>query len=266
MAEQNKPPRARANARLLGLIRSSESADNESDSFNPWAMAFHDSRYELTQGLNPKEVASIYECWLRQNNIFQEAERVWTGPFMHRPFAQRQAASFCLSVKTDIESGDGFAVMEALALCVAHGLALPNWLSVAFIERYQRVVSGECKGWGEKEAFGSVVPKGKNLAGVVAVSKFGPWAYEVAVELLSIDPNRPIDVGLYEEVGEKISRKATQVQSLIKQYCNNGLYPPLKYLRDGLLAGKPAGEVFCAWGEAKHQERLRAMGLESYQH
>jgi hypothetical protein len=53
MAEQNKPPNARANARLLGLIRSSESEDNESDSFNPWAMAFHDSRKDLTQGLNP---------------------------------------------------------------------------------------------------------------------------------------------------------------------------------------------------------------------
>lgn len=266
MAEQNKPPNARTNARLLGLIRSSESEDNESDAFNPWAMAFHDLRCESTQGLAPKVVASIHEAWQRQNNIFQEAERVWAGPLLHRPLLQRMAASFCLSVKTDIESGDGFAVMEALAQCVAHGLASPNWLSVAFIERYQRVISGECKGWGEKEAFGSVVPKGRNLAGVVAGSKFGPWAYEVAVELLSIDPNRPIDVGLYEEVGEKISRKATQVQSLIKQYCNDGLYPPLKYVRDGLLTGKPLGEVVCAWAQAKHQERLRAMGLESYQH
>ena len=147
MAEQNKPPHARTNARLLELIRNSEPEDNGSDSFNPWAMAFHDLRCESTQGLAPKVVASIHEAWQRQNKIFQEAERVWAGPLLHRPLLQRMAASFCLSVKTDIESGDGFAVMEALAQCVAHGLASPNWLSVAFIERYQRVISGERKGW-----------------------------------------------------------------------------------------------------------------------
>ncbi|OIQ72398.1 hypothetical protein GALL_459800 [mine drainage metagenome] len=180
---------------------------------------------------------------------------------MHMPFLQLGAAHFCLSVKADIESGDGFAVMEAIAQCAAHGLVLPNWLSVAFLERYQRVIDGECKGWGEKEAFGSVVPKGKNLAGVVATSKFGPWAYEVAIDLLSTNSSRPIDVWLYEEVGEKIGRKATQVQSLINKYCSDGFYPPLKYVRDSLLTKKALGEVFCAWSHAKHKDELRAYGL-----
>lgn len=259
MFDQNAPPNERANARVLGLIRGGTES-LKTDSFDPWAMAHHDLKLDAVRNPSSIECESMLEAWELQKAFYLEADRVYAGAFMHGPNAQVAAASFCLSVKNVIEAGDGVAVMEAIAQCAAHGLVLPNWLSAAFIERYQRVMSGECKGWGEVEAFGAIVPKGKNLAGVVAVSRFSPWAYEVAVELLSKNANRPIDVSLYEEIGLTIGRSATQVQSLIKQYLKEGLYPPLRHVKDGLLAGKCLAEVCGAWVDEKHQAALAGAG------
>ena len=94
------------------------------------------------------------------------------------------------------------------------------------------------------------------------MSKFEPWAYEVAIELLSDNPKRPIDVSLYEDVGEKINRKATQVQALIKSYCrrNDCIFPPLKYVRDGLVGGVVFEDVCAAWRLLDTNIQLAAIG------
>lgn len=259
MFEPNGPPNERANARLLGLI-GTRNSDSTNDAFDPWLMALYDLDFDSIGEASRQVRADVLKAWGLQKEYYVQAEAVWAGPYMRRPFAQVGAASFCLKARTAINAGDGVAVMEAVAQCAAHGLVLPNWLSVAFIERYQRVMSGECKGWGEVEAFGAIVPKGKNLAGVVAVSRFSPWAYELAVELLSKNANRPIDVGLYEEIGLTIGRSASQVQSLIKQYLKEGLYPPLTCLKGGLLAGKCLAEVCSSWVDEKHQAALAGAG------
>lgn len=262
MSEIKRPPSERAGERLLRLIQNTESAAVEMIAFDPWAVAANDDLLSSIKDTPDPEKSPVYIAWVRHYRLKVDAQKVWNGPILRSPFEQVYAATVCLHVKARIESGDGFAVMEAVAKCATHGLVMPAWLSVAFVERYQRVVSGASKGWGEADAFGSAIPKGKNLAGLVATSKFEYWAYEVATDLLCALPDRPIDVGFYEEIGEAIDRKSTQVQSLVKQFCKDGFHPPLKYIKGGLLSGFPLDLIFSNWENERHDRALSAMGYE----
>lgn len=260
--ESGSPPHVRGLERLLGSIRGIGMPGWQVDSFNPWKMAFYDSiMHKMKPGMDGGEDPN-FVAWVRARELCKQAEKNWDGPLMQRPDAQVRAAAFCLKWKDAIESGDGVAVMESVAQCAAHGLVLPGWLAVAFVGRYQRVMMGMCEGWDDSEAFGSVVPKGKNIAGVRAVAQLEPWAYEVAIELLLEKPKRPIDVYLYEQVGERISRKATQVQTLIKQHCNDGFHAPLIFIRDGLLNGDSLEKVMLDWGDTRHEAFMKAEGWE----
>ena len=262
MTEQNISPIERSTARLLALIENTESAAVDVISFDPWAVAANDLLFSSITNEPDPENHPVFIEWVRQYHLKVGAQKVWSGPLLRSPTEQVYAATFCLESKAAIESGDGFAVMEAIAQCAAHGLVMPAWLAVAFVGRYQRVVSGACKGWGEGDAFGSAIPKGKNLAGLVAVSTFASWAYEVATELLSTNSSRPIDVGLYEEIGVRIGRKATQVQSLIRTFCKDDFHPPLKYVKAGLLAGRSLVDVFLNWENERHEKELAAIGFK----
>lgn len=261
--ESGSPPHARGLGRLLGLIRDTGVPGWQVDAFNPWKMAFYDSilhkmEPSIDGGKNPNFIE-----WIRARELCQQAEKDWEGPYIQRPDAQVMAARFCLDWKRAIELGDGTAVMEAVAQCAAHGLVLPGWLAAAFVEREQRVMLGMCKGWGDDEAFGSVIPKGSNLAGVRAAAQFQPWAYEVAIDLLLENPNQPIEGYLYEQVGEKIGRKATLVQALIKSHCKNGFHAPLTVIRTGFLNGHSLEKVLLDWADTRQDAFMKDEGWEA---
>ncbi|WP_394788772.1 hypothetical protein [Rhodoferax sp.] len=191
-----------------------------------------------------------------------QALKEWKGPSLQSPSMQVNAAAVCLKLRPAIEGGDGSSVLEAVAQCAAHGLLMPSWLAAFFVERFQRVVSGACKGWSDEEAFGSIVPAGKNIAGIRASSQTSPWAYEVATQLLCDDPARPIDVSLYEEVGVKIDRKATQVQTLIANHCEDRLFPSLSYIKDRLKAGRDLLGTYDDWALICINQQLQGIGWE----
>lgn len=265
MAKPTKSPSERASARLVGLIRKTGTQAGESGQFDPWQHAEIEFKFRALQNTpapaSEADKAVVLE-YSRREDIENAADNAWAGPLLHRPKFQVMAAKKCLEKQKDIESGDGFSVMESVAQCAAHGLVLPAWLAASFIERYERVLSGASKGWGESDAFGSVVPKGQNIARVVANAKFKPWAYEVALELLADHPQRPIDAGFFEDVGEQIGRKSTTVQALIKHHCSDGLFAPLKYVKDELLTGKTLEEVVSNWGHIQHELSLKKMDFE----
>ncbi len=265
MAKPTKSPSERASARLVGLIQNTDAHAGASGQFDPWDHAEIELKFRALQN-TPAPASEVDEAveleYFRLKDVVNVADNAWEGPLLHRPKFQVRAAINCLEKQKDIESGDGFAVMESIAQCAAHGLVLPAWLAASFIERYERVLSGASKGWGEYDAFGSVVPKGQNIARVVANAKFKPWAYEVALELLSDNPQRPIDTGFFEDVGGQIGRKSTTVQALIKHHCGDGLFAPLKYVKDELLTGKTLEEIVCNWVHTRHVLSLKKMGFE----
>ena len=196
---ENASPSERARIRLLTLIEHSDELGNVC-AFDPWPLA------EARRAL--EDEASPPRQWAALFDAFKGLDEAWTGPLMRSPRMQLMAASHCLAVKRDIEANDGGAVLEAVAQCAAHGLVMPAWLAMAYVARYQRVVTGQCRDWTDEAAFGHALPLGSNVAGVKARVTDGPWGYEVATELLSQNPQRPIDRGLYEEVGEVIGKKS----------------------------------------------------------
>jgi hypothetical protein len=184
---------------------------------------------------------------------------------LRSPLFKSLAARRVLELREAIDSdNDGGAVLEAVAECAAHGLVLPAWLSTAFCVRYGRVVRGQCKDWTDSEAFGKAHGHGSNIAGVRARQVHGPWAYEVACELLSECPNRPIDRVLYEDIGSRIGRGHSQAFELIREYLasNDDLYPSLDYLKSRLVEGLDLTDAMLKWVREQHEAFARQIGYQ----
>lgn len=251
-------PASRARNRLLTFIEQSECIG---PAYNPWPLAELDARLrELTA--EPLGNTGLQE-WSRLRHEYAAAEEAWTGPIIRRPMLQRQAAQRCIGLRQLIAGEDGFAMIEAVAACAAHGMVMPAWLASAFVLRYQLVATGECRSWSDPQAFGDALPKGGNVAGLRAKMQTAPWAYEVATRLLSERPSRPIDRALYEEVGNEIGAGQTKVQALIADYLErlDGLHPPLTYVRDCLQSGNDLLAVHAKWEDEQSEVLLRSIGF-----
>jgi hypothetical protein len=253
-------PAGRARIRLLGLIEQSECAQS---AFNPWPLAELDARLPDLTSQPSARVATKLKGWSKLQKKYTAADAAWSGPIIRRPLLQRQAAQRCIDLKHSIEDGDGFAVVEAVAACAAHGLVIPAWLASAFVLRYQRVATGECRSWGDEQAFGSALEKGANVAGLKAKMQTAPWAYEVATRLLGERPSRPIDRALFEDVGAEIGAGQTKVQALIVEYLkrSDGLHPPLVYVRDSLNSGLALSSVHAKWEDEQFEAVLSSIGF-----
>lgn len=185
------------------------------------------------------------------------------APLMACPFFQSMAAACVNALRSDVEGGDGGAVLEAVAACLSHGLVAPGWLAAAFVVRHERVTVGDAKSWADAEVFGSAVPAGLNVNGVRARKQLGPRAYDVALQLLARDPSRPIDKGFFEVVGDQIGRGSTAAENLIRDHVASGSYtwPPLAELKRFLVdANGDLGQAWAAWADAKSLAVWREAG------
>lgn len=175
------------------------------------------------------------------------------SPLMASPLLQSLAAASVNVLRPAVDAGDGGAVLEAVALCLAHGLVAPGWLAAAFVMRYERTAVGDAKSWADTEAFGAAVPPGLNVSGVRARQQFGPRAYRVALQLLAEDPSRPIDKGFYESVGSEIGRSATATETLVREHVASSpeAWPALADLKRRLVdANGDLGLAWSAWADA----------------
>ena len=252
-------PANRARTRLLAMIRES---DRIGQGFDPWPLAMLDelmgeSAQSGTDGAQMDE-------WARLHREYLAADDAWSGALMRRPSEQRLGARRCVKLRHEIEAGDGGAILDAVSVCAAHGLVIPGWIAFAFVERHQRVVTGECRSWSDAQAFGDALPKGGNVAGLYARVQTAPWAYEVATRLLSENPNRPIDRALFEDVGTEIGAGQTKVQALIADYLDRGDGPqaPLTYVRTGLQSGLDLSAVHAKWQDDQFEAHLRSTGMK----
>jgi hypothetical protein len=244
------PPFERSQIRLSTLVGKSDAQGNTC-SFDPWPLA----------GLGKKLSKHTRKKWKQLNEEMSAADKSWTGSIVRRPLQQFLAASRCLGLKSAIEKGDGGAVLEAVAQCAAHGLVMPAWLALEYVERYQRVVTGQCREWSSHLAFGPALSKGQNIAGLRARTRDAPWAYDVAVNLLSENPHRAIDRALYEEIGDAIGKGHTRTHKLITTYQRETSWyrPPLKYVKDGLASGFSTEAVFLRWAKKSHDASRKSI-------
>lgn len=112
------------------------------------------------------------------------------------------AVQRCIALRDEIEKdGSGFAVLGAVRQCGVYGLVMPDWLVYAFNRRYDAVLNFRALSWDDPESFGRPYPKGTNKA---AKRKKRVLSFAVLNDvnrLLKLQPARPIDKALFEEVG-----------------------------------------------------------------
>jgi|LakMenEpi03Aug12_release.lakeMendotaPanAssembly.Ray.scaffolds.fasta_scaffold289187_2 hypothetical protein len=111
-------------------------------------------------------------------NLNDLPENIWDWPQLAPKFAKQlfdkspklfSQYCACLKVNTLKEGatdagGSGLFVLEAVAICAAHDLPMPVWLSYAFLKRYRTVVHYKAKTWDDPDAFGPPHPKGTRIA------------------------------------------------------------------------------------------------------
>jgi hypothetical protein len=236
----------------------------ETPKFDPWAAA--EVWRELSATASNEESAEYKTAskkWLEQYQLEKIAEDEYVysdlAALKARPLFQKLAAERCLDVKHSIEQGDDSAVIEAIAECFYHGLNVPAWLSSHFIERYNKVITGELRDWSDKGAFGNAHPKNANKKGTFAYYHIAPEAYKIGVELLSEDPERPIDKLLYEDIAEKLPEtdkklNSTRLLEIIKVYLDDGFMPPFVFVKQQLKNGLDVMGVAGAWDKLRHEK------------
>jgi len=119
-----------------------------------------------------------------------------------------------MRAETDVS---GFAVLACVRKCANHGLVMPEWLAYAFIRRYDRVLSCQAGSWDDESAFGKPYPKGTNLHALRKKRELRMQVWLHATRLINEDCNRPIDKGLFEEIGKKLHIGTTLAETLLRQ-------------------------------------------------
>ena len=120
------------------------------------------------------------------------------------PFLQVLAAREILALKDDICDGSGFVVLEAIRMCVTHGLVAPEWLAYQFNRRVDAVHFARVGSWDDQSAFGRPFPKGTNLAALrkARTGRLAVWLS--VVTKLRESPETPIDKSLFEAIGQPL--------------------------------------------------------------
>jgi hypothetical protein len=131
--------------------------------------------------------------------------------FIKRRFFQYIAVQHCNTVlKVEIEkSGSGFAVLAAVRKCGECGLPLPDWLVTEFNKRYDPVLNFRVKSWDAPESFGKPYPKGTNIAAQRKKRNLQVDVWNEVMRILKMEPDTPIDGGLFERVGGPLNIRAT---------------------------------------------------------
>jgi hypothetical protein len=199
--------------------------------FDAWALA---EAWHATKAAPNDEPAR--KAWAA---LYAEAKAV------QAPREQLDAAEECVRLRSQIEAGDGGAVLDAIGHCAEHRLVIPEWLADEYLRRHGNVGRGQARDWNDERAFGRAYPKGTNIAGIRAKVEDAPAAYVFAVGLLAADPTRPFDAGFYEEIGAHIGVGKTRAQELLAMALKDDRFswPPLADLRKKLAAGLTRDEA-----------------------
>ncbi|MGD9661426.1 MAG: hypothetical protein AB7U63_09135 [Porticoccaceae bacterium] len=116
-----------------------------------------------------------------------------------------------------VEQGQGWAILEALSCCAKADLAMPDWLSLAFIDSYQSIVTRyENRSW--DEVFGNPIPKGVQLKALRFRRDNAFAIYDLIQNSKIENPAVRIDKGLFEEIGEIYGVSGTLISDCYYEY------------------------------------------------
>lgn len=136
-----------------------------------------------------------------------------------RPLARWMAYARLNALELDFANGRKTALMLAIRICIKHTLPLPAWAGKAFIEGHNKVLFAEAKSW--DEVFGAPYAKGVNLRARRRRMELQKAIRREVEKILKEEPGTPIDVGLFERVGEIFGIGKT---SAAEAYYDNRVY------------------------------------------
>jgi hypothetical protein len=122
-------------------------------------------------------------------------------------------------LKERFEAGDKSALLSAIYHCLLLKRSLPEWLRLAFLHTYEAHARFEIRSW--DEVFGRPFPKGTHLETEKRNAELRPLIIE-RVEALKAE--RPIDKGLFEEIGRELKIAGTTVSDIYYDKRSRELY------------------------------------------
>lgn len=183
---------------------------------------------------------SRFDPWTATFEEAEAAQRDYPGPTdPDAPIFQWAGAQrISLQLRPRVEAGDGNAAMDAVSQCLRRGLVAPDWLARKFLRCYDQVLNCRVGSW--DEAFGPPFPKGKQLARM-RFNRHARFAVSNAVlDAIQRDPHRPIDAGLFEEVGRQVGAGKTLAEELYREAVAMGAVDAAEVKKRLLSPGNPA--------------------------
>ncbi len=139
------------------------------------------------------------------------------------PLHQWAAVQELLAGREQIEAGDGFDALQAVALCAMRGLVMPDWLVTVFLRRYRRVQRLHADSWDDESAFGRPYPKHAQLPALRRRRDGRIKASLAFSDRLQRDPMRAVDKALWEDIGREIGEGATRAEELYREALRMGI-------------------------------------------
>jgi len=115
------------------------------------------------------------------------------------------------------DNGDKSALLYAIYHCLLMKRSLPEWLRLAFLHTYEAHARFEIRSW--DEVFGRPVPKGMHLETEKRNAELRPLIIERVQKA-----ERPIDKGLFEEIGRDLKLAGTTVSEIYYDERSRELY------------------------------------------
>lgn len=168
------------------------------------------------------------------------------------PIAQWVAVQRVLNARLAVETGDGFAVLEAIAACALHGLVAPDWLASEFLKRYRAVQQLRVDSWDAEEAFGKPYPKGFQLARA-RVRRAARLRVVLLVEnFVRRSPSDPLDAE-WDRIGREANVGKTLAQELYSEAVALGRALPVLELKKRSGNGPQPARPRKVAGRRKHR-------------
>lgn len=171
--------------------------------------------------MDPEEFLAAYDTAAAEQEavLLADPTRQRTDPTL--PVSQLFGRLALEDERARFAAGDRVALLAAIRECARCGLPMPEWVAVAFIRSYDRVLNCRVKSW--DDAFGAPFPKGAHLN---ALRKRRELRFAVGLAVLhrvQRDPSTPIDKGLFEAVGDEFGVGASQAEELYYSAVARGL-------------------------------------------
>jgi hypothetical protein len=121
--------------------------------------------------------------------------------------------------------------LGGLALCFNACIAPPNWLTYAFLDRYNKTKSGFFRTW--DDAFGDAQPKGYQLKttklGSNALLSFPPVRNGLLIQMFSDPKGLPKTRAGRQEAAKRLGITESEVRNLLSQLLPIRRHKTLKY-------------------------------------